>query len=76
MHCPWGRGYSTKFSTERLRPECQPLTLDILQNSKNKPRGLHFSKALFEGLIFGGAYIGKGLCTEGNLRYKISWASL
>ena len=31
---------------------------------------------LFEGLIFGGAYIGKGLCTEGNLRYKISWASL
>ena len=30
-----------------------------------------FSKALFEGLIFGGAYIGRGLCTEGNLRFKI-----
>ena len=27
---------------------------------------------VFEGLIFGGAYI----CTEGNLRFKIDWASL
>ena len=26
-------------------------------NSENKPRGLYFSKVLFEGLIFGGAYI-------------------
>ena len=25
---------------------------------KNKPRGLYFSTALFEGLIFGGAYLG------------------
>ena len=31
---------------------------------------------LFEGLIFGGAYIRRGLCTEGNLRLKIDWASL
>ena len=29
-----------------------------------------------EGLIFGGAYIRRGLCTEGNLRFKIDWASL
>ena len=29
-----------------------------------------------EGLIFGGAYIRKGLSTEGNLRFKIDWASL
>ena len=28
------------------------------------------------GLIFGGAYIRRGLCTEGNLRFKIDWASL
>ena len=34
------------------------------------------SKALFERLIFGGAYIRRGLCTEGNLRFKIDWASL
>ena len=38
--------------------------------------GLIFVKALFEGLMFGGAYIRRGLCTEGNLRYKIGWASL
>ena len=43
---------------------------------KNKPGGLYFSKALFEGLIFGGAYIRRGLSMEGNLRFKINWASL
>ena len=37
---------------------------------------MYFSKALFEGLIFGGAYIRRGLSTEGNLRFKIDWASL
>ena len=42
----------------------------------NKPRGLYFTKTLFEGLIFGGAYIRRGLSTEGNLRFKIDWASL
>ena len=26
--------------------------------------------------MFGGAYIRRGLCTEGNLRLKIDWASL
>ena len=30
---------------------------NLPQNSENKPRGLYFSKALFEGLFFGGAYI-------------------
>ena len=50
--------------------------LGIPQNSENKPRGLYFSNALFEGLIFGGAYIRRGLSTEGNLRFKIDWASL
>ena len=43
---------------------------------KNKPRGLYFSRTLFEGLIFGGAYIRRGLSTEGNLPFKIDWASL
>ena len=41
-----------------------------------KPRGLYFSKALFEGLIFGGAYIRRGLYMEGlifgTLRYPVS----
>ena len=27
-------------------------------------------------LIFGGAYIWRGLSTEGNLHFKIDWASL
>ena len=37
---------------------------------------LYFSKALFEGLIFGGTYIRRGLSTERNLRFKLDWASL
>ena len=44
--------------------------------TENKPRGLYFSKALFEGLIFGGAYIRRGLSTEGILHFKTDWASL
>ena len=31
----------------------------ITVNSENKPRGFYFSEALFEGLIFGGAYLGR-----------------
>ena len=45
-------------------------------NSEKEARGLYFSKALFEGLIFGGAYIRRGLSMKGNLRFKIDWASL
>ena len=48
----------------------------ILQNSEKKPGGLYFSNALFEGIIFGGACIRRGLSTEGNLCFKIDWASL
>ena len=31
-------------------------------NSENKPRGLYFSKALFEGVIFGEAYVWREIC--------------
>ena len=48
----------------------------IPQNSENKPGGLYFSKALFEGLICGAAYIRRGLSKEENLRFKIEWATL
>ena len=44
------------------------------ENSENKPRGVYFSKPLFEGLIFRGAYIRLGLYLEGNLRLQIDWA--
>ena len=37
---------------------------------------LFLATYLFEGLIFGGAYIRRGLYSEGNLRFKIDWASL
>ena len=36
------------------------------KTSRNKPRGLYFSKALFEGLIFERAYIRRGLHTREN----------
>ena len=42
---------------------------------KISPGEYIFQKALFEGLIFRGAYIRRGLSTEGNLRFKIDWAS-
>ena len=42
-------------------------TLQLPQNSENKPQGLYFSKALFEGVIFGGAKIQRGF----NLRREI-----
>ena len=37
---------------------------------------LIFSKAFFEGSIFGRVYIRKGSSTKGNLRFKIDWASV
>ena len=48
----------------------------IPYNSENKPRALYFSKALFEGLIFGGAFFRRGLSTEGDLRFKIDRVNL
>ena len=53
-----------------------PAPVNIPWNSEHKPRGLYFSKAIFERLIFGWAYIRRGLSSEGNLRFKIDWASL
>ena len=38
---------------------------------ENKPWGLYFSKAFFEGLIFGGAYLRREI-----LRFKTDWVSL
>ena len=43
---------------------------------KQSPGVIFFKGPSFEGLIFGGAYIRRGLSTEGNLRFKIDWASL
>ena len=44
---------------------------------KNPQRGVATTPPpIFEGLIFGGAYIRRGLSMEGNLRFKIDWVSL
>ena len=36
-------------------------------NSENKPSDLYFSKALFEGLIFGGAYVRREICVSKSI---------
>ena len=61
---------------EPLSPSSKKLVSGSLCNHTDKPWGLYFSKALFEGFIFGGVYIRRGLSMEGNLRFKIDWASL
>ena len=71
------KDHTKTFTTSQKSKFMQYMYFFCTQNSENKPRsrGLYFSKALFEGLIFGGAYIRRGLSTEGNLRFKIDWAS-
>ena len=39
----------------------------LLWNSENKSRGLYFSKALFERLIFGGAYLRREICVSKSI---------
>ena len=36
-------------------------------NSENRPHGLYSSKALFEGLIFGGAYVQREICVSKSI---------
>ena len=56
--------------------DCMAILLPHLIIPQKNPGALCFSKALIEGLISGGAYIRRGLSTEGNLRLKINWASI
>ena len=37
---------------------------NVPYNSENEPRGLYFSNALFEQLIFGGAYVRREICVS------------
>ena len=43
---------------------------------KISPGAYIFQRPFLMGLIFGGAYIRRGLSMEGNLGFKIDWASL
>ena len=45
-------------------------------NSENKPRGLYFSKAPFEGLIFGGAYVWREICVSKSIGLTYSWKEI
>ena len=42
------------------------------KNSENKPGGLYFSKALFEGLIFGGTYVRREICVSKSIELACS----
>ena len=46
------------------------------KNSKNKPRGLYFSKAVFEGLILLGAYIRREICVSKSIGLAYSWKEI
>ena len=45
--------------------------IHIVYNFENKPRGLYFSKALFEGLIFGGAYLRREICISNSIELAL-----
>ena len=47
--------------------EAEKKKTKIPKNSENKPRDLYFSKALFEGLIFGGAYVRREICVSKSI---------
>ena len=49
---------------------CHPAREDYREIKKNKPLGLYFSKALLEGVIFGGAYLRREILS------KSDWASI
>ena len=55
---------------------CFPSFQKYRKIPKISPGAYIFQRPLFEGFVFGGAYIRRGLSTEGNLRFKIDWASL
>ena len=56
-----------------IKQNFSPIYLKI---PKISPGAYIFQRPFFKGLIFGGAYIRRGLSTEENLRFKIDLASL
>ena len=64
-----GRNFSGKVLVLRARRLLHSVLYRKIPN--NTPRDLYFSKAFFEGLIFGGAYLRREICVS-----KSIWASL
>ena len=74
---PPGEGLLNKVLYREALPRGPaPYPVKYHKIPKISPAAYIFQKPFLRGLIFGGAYIRKGLCTEGNLHYKIGWASL
>ena len=64
---------SVKSATPEDRSvSCFPNTRVKISQANVKFR--YFSKDFFRGLLFGEAYIRRGLFSEGNFRFKIGWA--
>ena len=55
-------------------------TINTLHNCskipKISPGAYIFSKALFEGLLFGGAYLWREICVQNRLGYPYSWKEI
>ena len=64
------------FSPQHFKCYLQVCVMTYRKIPKISPGAYIFSKALFGGPIFGGAYIRRSLSTEGNLRFKLERASL
>ena len=47
-----------------------------IETDSISPGAYIFQRPFLRGLLFGGAYIWRGLCKEGNLRFKTDWANL
>ena len=47
-----------------------------IETDSINPGAYIFQRPFLRGLLFGGAYIWRGLCKEGNLRFKTDWANL
>ena len=70
--------------TKHKRP-WRPLLLQLCYNFINKllpttvkisPQGLYFSKAFFEGLIFGGAYVQREICGSKLIMLAYGWKEI
>ena len=79
-----GWGGSTNISVKVSRWGVENLALIrtkkflkyIPYNSGNKSRGIYFSKTLFEGLIFRGAYVRREICVSKSIRLAYSWKEI
>ena len=49
------------------RTVSQPIKTNYRKIPPKKPRHLYFSKALFEGFIFGGAYLRREICVSKSI---------